>query len=265
MKRGLLASVMALALTFGAAAYAQDTPPAKETSVEPAKESVSMPANEPSANLPLRPSKALNLASEPASTPLTYKVLFAAAVIAAGVIFWKKKKQPSGDKPAKDTSVRVLGKTPMGLRGELALVEVGGMRLLVGITSSSMQTLAVLPEGEAIGETETAHEVTSKTIAKAIPSGLGIADRARALLSSRDFGPPVPSRVAPAAFAASRYADDDKEFEKEEPRREAKETIRESREIREGKNKKSRPRDNQLEGQARGLALALGNAAGTRR
>ena len=92
----------------------------------------------------MRAPQPLALAPEQTSSSWGIKLAFFGAIAAAGFIAYRKRKAKKPED--KKTAVKVLGKTAMGLRGELALVEVGGMRVLVGITSSSMQTLAVLPD-----------------------------------------------------------------------------------------------------------------------
>jgi anti-sigma factor RsiW len=179
--------------------------------------------------------------------------------------------------------VRILGKTSMGLRGELALVEVGGMRVLIGVTPSSMQTLAVLPDdySEAAEEAASAAmndaepERAAPRESRAVPSRRAVekdrndlASRARALFSSLDVGPPIPARVAASGFAASRYADerdsDTAPDSAPSPPARARESAREGERDRD-RDRRRRPsprdasRDAPLEGQARGIALALGN------
>jgi flagellar biogenesis protein FliO len=209
--------------------------------------------------LALRPAKPLTLAEAPAPTPWPYKTLFGVAVVAAGALVWKKRRALAA-KHAPGTPVRVLGKTSMGLRGELALVEVAGMRLLVGVTPSSMQTLAVLPDDFADEASETdpepmraARRDSGVTATQRGAEKSDSASRARSLFTSLDIGPPIPPRVAPSTFAASRYADErDIENAPESgspPNGEGRDPERRRRP----------PRDVPLEGQARGIALALRN------
>jgi hypothetical protein len=174
----------------------------------------------------------------------------------AGIILWKRRRALG---PASGAgSIRVLAKTTMGLRAELALVEVGGMKLVVGITPSSMQTLAVLPDDFADAAVDTMDRAAPR--ASEVPKA-DLASRARSLFSSLDMGPPVPARAAarPASFAASRYADERDDEEPESapmprPRRRDSEHARED-----DRRKRSDAREIPLEGQARGLALAMRN------
>jgi flagellar biogenesis protein FliO len=212
-----------------------------------------VPAKEADVALALRPTKELTLAAEPAPIPWPYKLLFGGIVLAAGVVVWKKRRALAA-KPT-STAVRVLSKTTTGMRGELALVEVGGMRLLIGITPGSMQTLAILPD-EASDMIDESLRQEQRAGAAPVVRGEApkseLAARARSLFSSLDLGPAPTARPplpAASSYAASRYADE-RDIEgvpdsapapaERAPRRRA-------------------ARELPLEGQARGLALALGN------
>ena len=256
------------ALASPAATTAAATPqPAAAPPVAPAPPFAPAPSDLP---LALRPSspKPLTLATEPTSTPWPYKLLFGAAVLGACAVVWKKRRSLASKLAAPETPVRVLGKTSMGLRGELALVEVGGMRILVGVTPSSMQTLAVLPDDyaeaaeQAASRTEPEPERAAPRESRAVPSRraaekerFDLATRARSLFSSLDVGPPIPARVAASGFAASRYADE---------RDSDAEAVPESAPAPPARGRRRPPsrdasRDAPLEGQARGIALALGS------
>jgi flagellar biogenesis protein FliO len=221
---------------------------------------------------PTAASKPLTLATEPSPTPWPYKLAFGGALLAACALVWKKRRALATRRAPHSTPVTILGKTSMGLRGELALVEVGGMRLLVGVTASSMQTLAVLPDdfaeaAEEARETEAAAAPAAESRRPAPRESLAVptrrasdkadlASRARALCAPLDGGPPIPARVAASGFAASRYADE---------RDSDSDSVPESAPAPATRTRSRRPtpraasRDLPLEGQARGIALALGN------
>jgi MYXO-CTERM domain-containing protein len=239
------------------AAAAAPPPPAKD-------------AKEPEPPLALRTPTPLALASEPAPTPWIYKVAFGAALLAAGAIMWRRRRNVAGKRSAA-TAIRVLGKTAMGLRGELALVEVGGMRLVVGITSGSMQTLAILPDDYVLdeardAETTRAMDMTASAALDAGKPRLDLASRARSLFAGIDLGPPDPLRAGGAsAFSASRYGGDstldDAPDSAPAPRTRPRD-VRDARDLtsaREERPRRVAPRDAPLEGQARGIALALRN------
>ena len=111
------------------------------------------PTPAPSATpLQTRPSKKLELSPQNESTPVGYKLL-AGAVIVAGAIVWVKKKKGGVTKDKKKSAIDLLARHSVGVRSELLVVDVEGTRLLVGMTPGSMSTLAVLqtPEG-VVGE-----------------------------------------------------------------------------------------------------------------
>jgi MYXO-CTERM domain-containing protein len=261
-----------------AAAVATSTPPAPVVAAAPAAVAAAAgaaaapagpAAKEPEPPLALRPSTPLALASEPAPTPWIYKAAFGAALLAAGVILWRRRRNVTGKRSAAP-AMRVLGKTAMGLRGELALVEVGGMRLVVGITSGSMQTLAILPDDYVLEDAKADAETRATETAASAANDTGkprfdLASRARSLFAGIDLGPPDPLRVGGAsAFSASRYgadAFDDAPDSAPAPRTRPRE-VRDARDESPARDERTRrlaPRDAPLEGQARGIALALRN------
>jgi len=202
--------------------------------------------------LPLRTPQPLALAPEQTGSSWGIKLAFFGAIAAAGFIAYRKRKAKKPED--KKVAVKVLGKTAMGLRGELALVEVGGMRLLVGVTSSSMQTLAVLPDDADFEMAPAIEEKAEKS------EKVEVGTRARSLLAELEGTitrtPPKTLAVAPApaAFSASRYEkartarddDDAPESAPAPPRRRAPRAPREMGD-----------RDSAVAGQARGIALAL--------
>lgn len=99
-----------------------------------------------------RPAKKLELASPSDGTPLFYKLLVGGVVVAAAIVYARKK--GVGLKTEKKrSSIDLLARQSIGVRSELLVVDVEGTRLLVGMTPGSMNTLAVLqtPEG-VVGE-----------------------------------------------------------------------------------------------------------------
>jgi hypothetical protein len=135
----------------------------------------------------------------------------------------------------------------MGLRGEIALVESGGMRVLVGVTPSSMTTLAVLPEDFAAeSERERAEErvsILDRPAPKPAASPMSLGDRARSLFAFE--GDPIkPPPARPFTIGAARYAEvaGDDVPAAATPRK---------------PTRRAASRENPIEGQARGLALAL--------
>ncbi|MBX3258168.1 MAG: flagellar biosynthetic protein FliO [Labilithrix sp.] len=153
----------------------------------PPVEVAALPETPAPAATPLatRPSKPLTLASPNEGTPFAYK-LFAGVGVAAAAGLWLKKKR-RGHAPTTASRIDVLGRTSVGVRSELIVVEVEGTRLLVGMTPSAIQTLAVLdavdaPAVEASAPLELpARERAPIARAEERPL-LEMADRARSLL-----------------------------------------------------------------------------------
>ena len=127
IKRGLAATLVVLASLRAAEARADD-PPAAATP------------------LAARPTRPLTLAPASDGTPVGYKILAGAGIaVAAGL--WLRGKRRAQPK-AKTTAIGVVGRTSVGMRSELLVVEVEGTRLLVGMTPTTIQTLAVLDNAE---------------------------------------------------------------------------------------------------------------------
>jgi len=127
-------------------------------------------ADEP---LPVRPTKPLQLAPESTGTPIAYKLAFFALVAAGGFFWWQKRKKtvaPAGASPA--ATLRVVARASAGFRTELAVVDVGSMRVLVGVTPNNITTLAILPD-----EIPSAADEPSKA------ESIDLAARARALFA----------------------------------------------------------------------------------
>lgn len=198
----LRAAVIALTLVAApaiAAAGEAPAPPASATPPAPASAAPAAAAPAASAApeaapetpapaatpLATRPSKPLTLASPNEGTPFAYK-LFAGVGVAAAAGLWLKKKR-RGHAPTTASRIDVLGRTSVGVRSELIVVEVEGTRLLVGMTPSAIQTLAVLdavdaPAVEAPAPLELpARERAPIARAEERPL-LEMADRARSLL-----------------------------------------------------------------------------------
>lgn len=180
-----LASVIALTTT---AAFAD----------EPAA-----PTPPPSAATPLqvRSSKPLQMAPQNQSTPIGYKLAAGGAVLAAAVIWARKKKGAlSKSKAKKRSAIDILGRASIGVRNELLVIDVEGTRLLVGMTPGSMQTLAVLQTPEGVVGEESPFMGEEAYMEDALPSAVAVApamrspiveeveelsDRVRSLLEAR--------------------------------------------------------------------------------
>jgi flagellar biogenesis protein FliO len=103
--------------------------------------------------LQLRETHPLELAQDPASNYAAWKLVGALAAMAAGAFAFKKYNEKN--RPAETIrSLQVLKKLSIGVRTELIVVDVDGQRLLLGVTPSSIQTLASLPDPEPIDQPE---------------------------------------------------------------------------------------------------------------
>jgi flagellar biogenesis protein FliO len=181
--------VQAPAASAGAAA------PPGSAAPPPAASAATLPT------IPTRPSQPLTFAPAASSTPLGYKVIAGIGVAAAAVLYaLRRRKSPAKKIRAK---IDVLGRTSLGVRSELLVVDVEGTRLLVGLTPSAIQTLAVLetPEGTVGALADEAPEKKLRELVddEATPDEVGIARSA----SDR--------RAAARGLGGSPMLDDDSE------------------------------------------------------
>jgi flagellar biogenesis protein FliO len=103
--------------------------------------------------LQLREPHPLALAQDPIDKYAAWKLVAALAVMAAGAYAFKKHNDKR--RPAETIrSLQVLKKLSIGVRTELIVVDVDGQRLLLGVTPSSIQTLASLPDPEPVEQEE---------------------------------------------------------------------------------------------------------------
>lgn len=143
MRRRLAATALALAAT-------SLTAPAVADGEERAAEAPSVAP--PSTPLSLRPSRALELAPEPQHGATAWKVAFVLALVGGAALYLRRRGAPIKVSGAELTIVR---RAPLGLRSELVVVNVEGQRLLLGVTSHSIQSLAILdsddPQAASVG------------------------------------------------------------------------------------------------------------------
>jgi flagellar protein FliO/FliZ len=132
-KRSVTALALAATLLTGRL-YADPSAPPPAAPPEP---SVETP-------LALRPTKPLSLEPAPSSPGAAWKLGGFAVLAAGGYWAWKQraKKRPLGEQ----AKLHILGRTAIGVRSELVLLELEGQKLLIGVTPSSMQTLYLLPD-----------------------------------------------------------------------------------------------------------------------
>lgn len=134
-RRGL--AVMALAIAASALTHSAGAEPS------------AAPAPTTGTPLGVRPQKALDLAQEPPSTGLGWKL--AAVVLVGAGAAWAWRKRGAAVSLTETPSLRILRRTTIGVRSELLVVDIDGQRMLLGVTPSSIQNLYIspLPEGEA--------------------------------------------------------------------------------------------------------------------
>ncbi|HSO32160.1 MAG TPA: flagellar biosynthetic protein FliO, partial [Labilithrix sp.] len=149
----------------------------------------------PLAVRPAAPPKPLALAPTSEGLGLGYKLLAVLAIGGAVALYLRKKRGPkvAGVVPSK---IDILARAGIGVRSQLVVVEVEGTRLLVGMTPSAIQTLAVLqtPEDDHVAAEARASEVEDRLERERDmirPANLG--DRVRSLLGADE---PVMPRLA---------------------------------------------------------------------
>lgn len=98
----------------------------------------------PSTPLHLRSSGGLNLSSPGTTTsrPWLSNLLLIALVGGAGFFLYKRKEAANKRGPSAPATMRVLGRLPLGGRGEAVMVEIEGRRMLLGVTAQSVQHIA---------------------------------------------------------------------------------------------------------------------------
>jgi flagellar protein FliO/FliZ len=206
--KALFASVIALTLTALTATALADEHPAPAPSSTP---------------LTTRPSRPLTLAQANEGTPLGYKVIAGVGVAAAAGLWLRKRR---GNQMVKAKSrIDVLGRSSVGMRSELLVVDVEGTRLLIGMTPSSIQTLAVLETPDAVDAADATAEASEPaeepvrqapvrtealervvSIARerqAVEPAAQLGDRVRTLLANRQAAPRAAAKKAPPRRVAA--------------------------------------------------------------
>jgi flagellar biogenesis protein FliO len=123
-------------------------PPPVEPATEPA--AAPTPPAEPGglAGLSLRPSQPLELESS-SSGPSIGGGLLLLALVAGGALLAHRARKAKTARLAPYT-LRVLSRTPIGIRSELAVIEVDDQVILLGVTPSSIQRIAELSPDAAL-------------------------------------------------------------------------------------------------------------------
>ena len=190
------------------------------------------------------PAKPLALAPQSEGLGIGYKLLAVLVIGGAVALYLKKKRGPkvAGIVPSK---IDILARAGLGVRSQLVVVEVEGTRLLVGITPSAIQTLAVLqtPEDDNVAAEARASAIEDRLEQEreiVRPANLG--DRVRSLLGSDE--PIAPPRLSAlkAATAKPKARSAPRASAAPAASRKSESVPRESREV---------------AGQARGLLLSV--------
>jgi flagellar protein FliO/FliZ len=121
--------------------------PASPTDPKPTPQAGSKknaPATGMGTRLKLRPNTAIELDEQPTTDGWWYKLL-ACAFIVTGAM-WLYRRRMTLKPPTDRHTMKILGRTPVGVRSELLIVNIDGQKLLLGVTPGSIQRLATLPD-----------------------------------------------------------------------------------------------------------------------
>jgi flagellar biogenesis protein FliO len=173
MKRPNFRSARAIvtAMTLFATSLTAGVCLADETAAPAASAATPIATAAPATPLNLRQSHPLELAQDPVNNYAAWKLVAALAAMAAGAFAFKKYNEKN--RPAQTiNSLQVLKKLSIGVRTELIVVDVDGQRLLLGVTPSSIQTLASLPDPDPIDQHEEANamDATDQPASRFMPT-----------------------------------------------------------------------------------------------
>jgi flagellar protein FliO/FliZ len=135
VKRGCIALACALTL-----AVALLTP--SSASADSAAEAPASPQRE---TLPVRPQKPLQLAQESSGSSAAWKLVLA-AIVAGGAIWLFRRRKASAAGASAGPAVRIVTRTPIGIRSELVVVDVDGATLLLGVTPHTIQMVTTIAD-----------------------------------------------------------------------------------------------------------------------
>ena len=248
------AAIAARAPTVAAPAPSLHSPP---VALAPPGPATAPPADTatttPLAARPNPPAKPIALAPASEGLGVGYKLL-AIVAIGGAVALYLKKKRGARTAAAAPSKIDILARAGIGVRSQLVVVEVEGTRLLVGMTPSTIQTLAVLqtPEDDGVAiESSRAVAVDDRPELEMVrPANLG--DRVRSLLGTDEPVMPRLSAVKSAPSPKPRMTRSNART----PAARAKSEVGDSREDGTSPAPPERGR-NQVAGQARGLLLSV--------
>jgi flagellar protein FliO/FliZ len=98
----------------------------------------------PSTSLRLRVKKPIALSEESPTDGWWYKLLACGFIVTGALWLYRRRAilKPSAERH----SMKILGRTPVGVRSELLIVNVDGQKILLGVTPGSIQRLANLAD-----------------------------------------------------------------------------------------------------------------------
>lgn len=162
--RKSLVIALSLAVTAVTPAFAEEAanaaheivgPPnvAAEQAAPEATEPAPAPAAPESAPLNLRPSPTLEVKPPSTGLGIGYKLAAVAAVFGGALLLFRRKQNVTFNVGA-SIKPRVVGRTSIGTRTEVVVIEVEGQRLVLGVTPSNVTTLSVLTEEPRLAPAE---------------------------------------------------------------------------------------------------------------
>lgn len=166
---------LSLAVTAVTPAFADDAksdfvgPPNPDAAApaEPAPEAAEPAPAPASAPLQLRPSPTLETKPPATGFGVGYKLAAIAAVFGGALLLFRRKQGVTFNVGA-SIKPRVVGRTSIGMRSEVVVIEVEGQRLVLGVTPSQVTTLSVLTEEPKLAPAEIEEPQTESVMRAAI-------------------------------------------------------------------------------------------------
>ena len=140
--------------------------------------------------LSVRPTPATHLTLAPSSEGIgTGLKVLAILGVGGALAFFIRRKRTATSVPA--SRISVVARESLGVRSEVVVLDVEGTRLLVGLTPTTMQTLAVLDSTEEVGQDVAEEE-------EPFQPNETFGDRVRSLLGTVEASPPRVAAAKPA-------------------------------------------------------------------
>ncbi len=174
-------------------ALAPPAPLVAPTVVAPAAPAapVAPPVEVAATPLSVRPTPATHLTLAPSSEGIgTGLKVLAILGVGGALAFFIRRKRTATSLPA--SRISVVARESLGVRSEVVVLDVEGTRLLVGLTPTTMQTLAVLDTPEEVGQDVVEEE-------EPFQANESFGDRVRSLLGTVEASPPRVAAKPPPA------------------------------------------------------------------